>query len=68
MSTCRCGHNGKGDHPCHRCRKPAAQQFYNPRLVGLGMLIVQAEASGVWMCDECWAKFQQQLANDGGKA
>lgn len=70
MSTCRCGYNGEGDHPCHgngyRCRKTAKRRFYNPQPVGLAGLQMKLQVSDTWACDECWAAFQQELGADGG--
>ena len=72
MSTCRCGHDGTGDHPCHgngyRCRKPAARRFYNAQMVALPGVQFKVQMSDTWACDACWAEFQQQCANEGGKA
>lgn len=66
MSTCRCGHDSTGDHPCHgngyECRKPAKRRLYNPRPVGLAGVQMKLQVSDTWACDECWAAFQQQVS------
>lgn len=68
MTTCRCGHDGNGPHPCHMsvysCRKPATQRFYNPRPVALAGVQMKLEMDETWACDECWAAFLALVQNE----
>lgn len=62
---CRCGHDGKGPHPCHAvgytCRKPATQRFYNARPVALAGVQMKFQATNTWACDECWNTLKKLL-------
>jgi len=70
--TCRCGHFGDGEHPCHAeaytCRKLAKQRFYNPELVALAGVQMKMQVSDTWACDDHWIEFQQQLKEARAKA
>lgn len=65
-SACRCGWDGKGDHPCHgrayECKKPGKERFYNTgapfSLAGAQMKFVVSQTIA---CDECWAEFSAKL-------
>lgn len=65
---CRCGHprSSKHPHPCHgqahRCRQPATQRFYGPRLVALAGMQAKLEVSDTWACDTCWIAYQALAA------
>jgi hypothetical protein len=65
MLTCRCGHDGNGQHPCHAmeytCRKPATQRFYNARPAALTGAHVKLTTTETWACDECWAAMTRLL-------
>lgn len=61
MTTCRCGWDGQGEHPCHAdeytCRRPARRRFYGARPVALAGVQFKLQASDTWACDEHWAAF-----------
>lgn len=63
--VCRCGWDGKGDHPCHgkgyTCRKPAKERFYEShKLYALAGMQLKMSMLRTFGCDECWKEF----AND----
>ncbi len=62
ISTCRCGHDGKGSHPCHgrghTCKKPATQRFYGPKAVSLAGNQLKFNVQMTWSCDDCWHDFE----------
>lgn len=62
--TCRCGHTGEGEHPCHfagyTCRKPATQRFYNPRAVALAGAQMKFDVQSTWACDEHWEAYVEE--------
>ena len=62
---CRCGWEGKGDHPCHKnrytCKAPAKQRFYNPKATALAGMQLKFEVRDTWACDECWEDFSKKL-------
>ena len=70
-NTCRCGHSGDGPHPCHyspdgvtpySCGKPATHRFYGAHLTCLTGVQMKVGMHDTWACDDCWAKFQAQVA------
>lgn len=66
MTNCRCGWDGKGDHPCHglayTCRKPATLRFYMPSWkFSLAGAQLKFSVTETWACDECWVGFSAQL-------
>ena len=63
MTSCRCGWDGTGEHPCHRCLKaPGKRRLYVPTfkfsLAGVQPKLSMAET---WGCDGCWTSFQKLL-------
>lgn len=71
MNTCRCGHVGDGEHPCHgnayTCRKPSKQRFYNARPVALAGMQMKLQVTDTWACEECWIKFGDTIKALTGK-
>ena len=66
-TTCRCGWDGQGDHPCHRnnytCRKPAKIRYYEPtKLYALAGVQMKMSVVDTWACDECWEIAKVELA------
>lgn len=63
---CRCGWNGKGQHPCHgkryTCRNPGISRLYYPHsrfsLAGTQLKFSMRET---FACEECWKSFQGQV-------
>jgi len=58
-TTCRCGWDGQGDHPCHAnaytCRKPAKVRYYEPtKLYALAGMQMKMSVAETYACDECW--------------
>lgn len=61
--ACRCGWDGRGDHPCHRCHAaPGTLRFYSPYLVPLSGMQMKFEVRDTNACDPCWEFFQEYIA------
>ena len=58
--SCRCGHSGVGDHPCHgegySCKSEGKARFV-PMRASLSGMQIKSGAYQTWACDSCWAAF-----------
>lgn len=67
--TCRCGWDGAGDHPCHRChQRPGTSRLYNPHITCLAGVQMKLGAYETWGCDECWSAFKARQWAQAGPA
>ena len=59
---CRCGWDGKGDHPCHgkgyTCGKPGTPRFVT-YLTCLAGVQPKVGAYDTIACDECWEDYKR---------
>lgn len=66
--NCRCGYDGRGDHPCHAnaysCKKSAKIRFYNPQRVALAGFQLKVQMTDSWACDDCWCKFVAMMESE----
>ena len=65
-TTCRCGWDGQGDHPCHAnaytCRKPAKARYYEPtRRYAIAGFQMKMSISETYACDECWEALKPRM-------
>ena len=64
VTSCRCGWDGTGEHPCHfngyTCGQPARQRFYNARPVALAGAQMKLQMTDTWACDAHWHEFTSQ--------
>jgi hypothetical protein len=64
QNACRCGWDGKGEHPCHwgayTCRKPAKQRFYGAHLACLAGMQPKLGIHETWACDEHWDLWEEE--------
>lgn len=59
--VCRCGWDGVGVHPCHRCGfRPGTIRFYNITLPALSGNQMKVQAQDTYGCDECWSEFSER--------
>lgn len=58
-SACRCGWNGTGDHPCHRCGTAPGKRRLRHADIPYSLAGAQPKFNMVetWSCDECWAEW-----------
>lgn len=61
--TCRCGHEGLGDHPCHggayTCRKPSIERLAGVHHACLAGAQLKFGAYSTWACDACWDEYRK---------
>ncbi len=60
--ACRCGWDGKGEHPCHAraytCTNPGTARYYEPhKMYSLAGAMPKISAVQTYACDECWSAF-----------
>jgi hypothetical protein len=61
MSACRCGWDGTGDHPCHRCGKAPGTRRFRHADVPYSLAGAQPKFNMVetYSCDPCWTEWQE---------
>lgn len=59
--NCRCGWDGTGDHPCHRCGKAPGTRRFRGSDAPFSLAGVQPKFSVVetYSCDECWKEWSE---------
>ena len=64
MTSCRCGWDGNGEHPCHgrgyTCGRPAKARYYEPsKMYSLAGAQPKFCAQQTYACEECWESFKK---------
>ena len=63
QNPCRCGWDGTGAHPCHRCHtRPGRSRLYAPTMrFSLAGMQPKLSVRDTNACDECWVPFAKAL-------
>jgi hypothetical protein len=73
LQSCRCGYNGEGEHPCHRCIskggevRPGKRHFitYPTALAGMQMKLGAYET---FACEPCLKEYRDYVERAAEKA